>query len=75
MRALTADEVEALRLSGSGIRVGATGLRGAIYSCVALGRMRLVPCPTPERPNRWRTEVTDLGRLALRVALPFQGGP
>lgn len=79
MRSLLPIEREVLLLSGSGIRLRDHGPREpelltAIYSCVSLGRMRLVRrfplAKRGERARAWRTELTDLGRLALRVSVP-----
>lgn len=71
MRALTKDEAEALRGCGSGVTVVPGGtMETAIFSAEKRGCLRRVPRGS-QWPGCWRTEVTDLGRLALRVSLPL----
>lgn len=71
MRALTPIERQVLMMSGSGTPATEETWE-AVESCALVGRLRIVP--------RWpgvkgrRTEITDLGRLALRLAVVLETG-
>lgn len=68
MRGLNDRERATLLASGSGTWV-TEETRGDVYDAIERRLMRLVET-APRRPGRrcFRTEVTDLGHLALRIA-------